>query len=73
MKKSDPPTDSFRFSGNLRHYHRGHAQAPRTWDDWVEGPAGKVRRRKNWPKVLGLVLAGLALSGIVTGLIVELS
>ena len=73
MKKSDPPTDSSRFSGNLRYYHRGNAQAPRSWDDWVDGPTGKPRGPKNWPKVLGLIFAGLILSGIVTGLIVELS
>jgi hypothetical protein len=73
MKKAVPPAESSRFSGNLRHYHRSGAQAPRSWDDWVDGPTNKSRLNRNWPKIAVIVVAGFALSGIVTGLIVELS
>ena len=71
MKRS-PLADASRFSGNLRHYHRGNAQAPRSWDDWVDGPVTKHRGTKNWVKIIGVLIAGLTLLGIVTGLIVEL-
>lgn len=71
MKKSSP-VDAARFSGNLRHYHRGSAQTPRSWDDWVDGRAGKPRGKKCWGKVVGLIASVVALIGIVTGLVVEL-
>ncbi len=73
MKKAESLAESSRFSGNLRHYHRSGAQAPRSWDDWVEGPTHKSRLNRNWPKIAVMVVAGFVLSGIVIGLVVELS
>jgi hypothetical protein len=72
MKKS-PPTEDRRFSGNLRHYHRGSPQLLRSWDEWVDGTPNKRTTMKRWPKILGCIVAALLLVGIVTGLIVELS
>ncbi|MES2437846.1 MAG: hypothetical protein V4584_02180 [Verrucomicrobiota bacterium] len=71
--KNHPPDEQTRFAGNLRHCHRTGSQTQRSWDDWVDGPSAKRRGTKNWPKIIGFVVAGLALSGIVTGLIIELS
>ena len=72
MKKS-LPADARRFSGNLRHYHRGSPQLLRSWDDWVDGSPNKRGGKKRWPKILGCIVAALLLAGIAAGLIVELS
>lgn len=73
MKHSPPPDDSAKFSGHLRHYHRSGPPVQRSWDDWVEGGANKGRKRTGkLPRILGLLLAILALGGIVAGLIIEM-
>ncbi|MES2924120.1 MAG: hypothetical protein V4819_21390 [Verrucomicrobiota bacterium] len=72
MKRTHPPEEHARFSGNLRHYHRTGSQTQRTWDDWVDGSA-KRRGSDNRLKILSIVVGVLALFGIVTGLIIELS
>ena len=73
MKRTHTPEEHARFSGNLRHYHRTGSQTQRSWDDWVDGAAAKTRGSKNWLKIIGIVVGVLALSGIITGLIIELS
>jgi hypothetical protein len=60
-----------RFDGHLRYYHRVGSQTPRTWDEWVDGKAAHSISI-NWPKRIGILVAVLALCGIITGLIVEL-
>ena len=72
MKRTHPPEEQARFSGNLRHYHRSGAQAQRSWDDWVDGTSAKARGWKNWPKIFGITIGGVALSGIIIGLLIEL-
>ena len=73
MNRTLPPDENAKFSGNLRHYHRTGAQTQKSWDDWVDGSGVKNHKSKNWLKVIGIIVAALALSGIITGLIVELS
>jgi hypothetical protein len=73
MKRTLPPDENAKFSGNLRHYHRTGAQTQRSWDDWVEGTTAKTGKSRNWLKIVGIVVGALALSGIITGLIIELS
>ena len=72
MNRTLPPDENAKFSGNLRHYHRTGAQEQKSWDDWVDGSRVKNRKPRNWLKVIGITVAALALSGIITGLIVEL-
>jgi hypothetical protein len=72
MKRTHPPDENARFSGSLRHYHRSGAQTQRSWDDWVEGSAGKRQEPKKLGKLLGIILGTVALLGIITGLIIEL-
>ncbi len=73
MKRTLPPEGHSKFSGNLRHYHRSSAQKPRTRDEWVKGPSSKPRHSRNWHKIIGIIVGLLALGGIITGLIIELS
>ncbi len=73
MKRTLPPNEQARFSGNLRHYHRTGAQTQRSWDDWIEGTSAKARSSRNWPKIIGVTVGCLVLCGIITGLIIELS
>ncbi len=73
MKRTLPSEGHSKFSGTLRHYHRCSAHQQRTWDEWIEGPSSKVRRPRNWWKIIGFTFGGLALGGIITGLIIELS
>ena len=73
MNRTLPPDENAKFSGNLRHYHRTGAQTPKSWDDWVDGAAATTRKSRKWLKIAGIVIAALALSGIITGLIIELS
>lgn len=72
MNKTHPPDEHARFAGHLRHYHRTGSQTQRSWDDWVEGTSAKARGSKNWPKIIGIATAVIALSGIVAGLVIEL-
>lgn len=73
MNRNHPPDEHAKFQSNVRHYHRSVAPSLRSWEDWVEGAAGKPRRKKRqWWKVMIVVIGLLALGGIVTGLLVEL-
>ena len=44
-----------------------------SWDEWVDGTATKKGGFLKWLKILGVVLAVLALGGIIAGLFIELS
>ena len=71
----NPPSndsDSFRFQGGVRHYHRHGTQSSSSWDEWVDGkPRGKQSGRKV-AKVIGVILAIGGLLAVVVGLVVEL-
>lgn len=71
MKNPFPTENKDRFSGQLRHYHRSGYQTRRTWDEWVDGKAAKSGA-SNWLKILAVVVATLALAGVIAGLIIEL-
>ncbi len=72
MRKNLPPERPAKFSSSNRHYHRAGSGPQRSWDDWVEGrQVRKASSGKRW-KLLGIVIALLALAGIVTGLVIEL-
>jgi hypothetical protein len=73
MKPSHPPEGQAKFSGNLRHYHRSGAKTQRSWDDWVEGTSVKPKGTRNWLKITGITVGLLALTGIIAGLVIELS
>lgn len=72
MKRNYPGEDRKHFGGNLRHYHRSGAQNRRTWDEWVYGDARRPASAGKWFKILGVLLAVLALGGIIAGLFIEL-
>ena len=73
MKHDLPSSGDSKFNGNLRHYHRSQPQTQRTWDEWVEGSPTKVRRSRKWLEIIGIIVGVLALAGIITGLVIELS
>ncbi len=72
MKHSQTPEGRSRFSTHLRHYHRTDSRPRRTWDDWVDGVSAKPAVSKSWLKIAGIVLALLALGGIIAGLVIEM-
>lgn len=72
MKPPSQRDEKSRFSGSLRHYHRTNSQPLRTWDDWVEGKATEPGS-KNWLKISAVIVALLALCGVIVGLVIELS
>jgi hypothetical protein len=69
MKRIEPSGDNVRFTGNLRHYHRSTVRAQKSWDDWVDGPAGSRPPSKNWFKIIGIAVGLLALTGTIVGLV----
>jgi len=74
MKRTLPPDQNAKFSGNLRHYHRSGHQQLKTWDDWVEGASAQTfKKKKNWLKIVGIFAGALALSAIIAGLLIEMS
>ncbi len=73
MKHTHSTETQTKFSGGMRHYHRSGAQAKRSWDDWVEGTTAKPKGNVNWLKIVGIVGGVLALGGIITGLVIEMS
>ena len=72
MKRNFPRNDEFRFSGQLRHYHRSGAKPQRTWDEWVDGEGTKPGSLRKWLKIAGIVVALLALVAVIAGLVVAL-
>ncbi len=72
MKRNSSIDKEARFSGHLRHYHRSRGQTPRTWDEWVDGDVRRPASARKWLKILGILLAVLALGGIIAGLFIEL-
>ena len=72
MKRNYPSDDKKRFGGHLRHYHRSGGQNRRTWDEWVYGDARQPVSTRKWFKILGVLLAVLALGGIIAGLYIEM-
>lgn len=73
MKPSTPHDGKPRFKGPMRHYHRAGAPPERGWSEWIDGRHGPSpgRSRRAW-KIIGILLALLALGGIIAGLIIEL-
>lgn len=72
MKAPLPQNEQSRFSGHLRHYHRSGSAPKRTWEEWVgDNPANSARSAK-WLKIAAIVMALIALGGIITGLVIEL-
>jgi len=61
-----------RFSGHVRHYHRSGAKPLKSWDEWVNGKSVKNSASRNWIRIAAVLVAILALAGIITSLIVEL-
>jgi hypothetical protein len=72
MKPRNSSDEPSRFSGQIRHYHRGGARPQKSWDEWVNGKPTIHSPSKNWLKIVGVLAGTLALAGIITGLIVEL-
>jgi hypothetical protein len=72
MRRSHPKDEQNRFSGGVRHYHRTGAPVQRSWDEWVDGGGKKRGGWLRFFKILGIILAILALGGIIVGLIIEL-
>jgi len=72
MRNSPLKDQHSRFSGGVRHYHRSGGAPRPSWDEWVDGPGTKKIGTLRLLKILGVVLALLALGGIIVGLYVEL-
>ena len=72
MKHTHPKDEQSRFSGRVRHYHRAGTPKRPSWDEWVDGTSKEKVGFLKWLKILGIVLAVLALGGIIVGLIIEL-
>jgi len=72
MKHNSPLDDESRFTGQLRHYHRSGARQQRTWEEWVEGDGAKPGKLRKWLKIAGIVVALLALGGVIAGLVIAL-
>ena len=72
MKHPSQRDENARFQGSLRHYHRANTRGNRTWDEWVDGKAGKSRPAGFWIKLSATVVAVLALCGVIAGLFIEL-
>ena len=64
--------DKLRFHGSVRHYHRVANSADKNWDQWIDGASYKKAKSRNWPQILIVAAAVLALLGVIIGLIIEL-
>ncbi len=72
MKRAYPKDDHTRFRGGVRHHHRSGSPTTRSWDEWVGGADKKPGGWLRLGKILGILIAVLALGGIIAGLIIEL-
>ncbi len=72
MKHQPPRNEIDRFKGSLRHYHRTAQQEKRTWDEWIDGKPAGSGTSFNWLKIGIIVLALVALVGVIVGLVIEL-
>lgn len=67
LSNDGPP----RFNAPIRHYHRSSGGTNRTWDEWIDGKPRTPGSGK-WLKFVGILIAFIALAGIIAGLIIEL-
>ncbi len=72
MKPRNSTDDQVRFSGAVRHYHRSGPRPQKSWDEWVDAKSARAAGSRNWVKIIAIFVAVLALTGIITGLIIEL-
>ncbi len=72
MKPRNLPDDHARFSAHVRHYHRSGAQSHKSWEEWVEGKPATTGGKRKMAVIVGVIVAVLALAGIITGLVIEL-
>jgi hypothetical protein len=71
MRRNFTPERNSKFEGT-RYYHRAGSYRERSWDEWVDGVPAKQKRLQHWLRILGIVMAILALAGIVAGLYYQL-
>lgn len=71
MKPPSHIDESSRFRGGLKHYHRSGSKPQSSWEQWVDGETQKGPRR-NWLKIIGIVLGIVALIGIGVALYIEM-
>ena len=72
MKHHLPRNESDRFKGSLRHYHRSGLQQNRSWDEWIDGKSAGSKGSVKWLRISIVIVAVLALGGIIAGLVIEL-
>lgn len=72
MKHPNSTDEPPRFSGQIRHYHRGSARPLKTWKEWVDGKSARNGASKNWIRISAVIVATFALAGIISALIAEL-
>jgi hypothetical protein len=72
MRSRKITDENLRFTGSGRHYHRAANPAEKDWDAWINGVSSKQAKSRNWPQILGVITAVLALLGLILGLIIEL-
>ncbi|MEI6655210.1 MAG: hypothetical protein WCP45_10610 [Verrucomicrobiota bacterium] len=71
MKRLQANSGSPRYSGGMRASHRATSRNE-TWDEWVNGEMPPALPRKNWLKIGLVILALLALAGIMVALVLEM-
>ena len=60
------------FSGPLRHYHRANVQAPKSWEEWIEGKPPSRKSGSQWISAVLAILGVIALAAVGIGLFVEM-
>jgi hypothetical protein len=73
MRAQPPQRDpNSRFRGRLRHYHRSGVRKNQSWEEWVYGSRARTLSLRKWLRIAGVLIALLALGGIIVGLFIEL-
>lgn len=70
-KTPSPDDNPDRFRTRVRHYHRKETGVRSSWENWIEGDEGG-RPKRNWIKIIGVILGLLALAGIGVALYIEM-
>lgn len=71
MKRMSSTGKTTRFKGGIRGCQRAVPERF-SWDEWVNGEGTHTRPKRNWLKLIIIILALLALGGIFAALVIEL-
>jgi hypothetical protein len=72
MKRLPEADDATRFRGGVRSHRRAGADTKSTWEEWIAGDLAD-RPKRNWLKILMLLVGVLVLAALGVAFFIDLN